>query len=221
MGKEALTWLHAYLADVSVSFPPFDVECALYAPQILQILGFKHLAPVANHVGDKHRIITAVLRPICVDRAVIARAARFGAQPGTVCEPSARVRVTPDLAIADVARYVRAMRVPGIDLFARSGQTAVGVGDAALAALGAGFHDTRHIRWTGESMLRTLARYRQPAFPAQPPNSAARATPRADQACDRHLRSMLSTPSRWEQSGLSLPAWVGMSRSQRSNPWGS
>ena len=70
-----LTWLHAFLADVSVSFPPLDVECALYAPQILQVLGFEHLAPVANHVGDKHGIITAVLRPIRVDRAVMARAA--------------------------------------------------------------------------------------------------------------------------------------------------
>ena len=105
--------------DDSASSASFHIEGALNHDQILKISRLEHLAFVANHVGYENGIVAAVLRPIGVDRAVMAHAAWFAAKPGTACELRAGVRVAPDMAVADVASDVWSMRFPGVDLLAR------------------------------------------------------------------------------------------------------
>lgn len=86
-------------------------------PKINKVTMLKHLTVVANHLSDIDRIVPAVFGADVIDIAAELPAVRRLPQPGTTSEILIGCGVNPELLILDVARYVRSVCLPPIDLF--------------------------------------------------------------------------------------------------------
>ena len=110
------------------------VEFSLSAPRISQVTLLEHFTVVANHLSYIDRIVPTVFGAHIVNVASKFLAVRRFPQPGATGEIVIGRGVDPDLSILNVARYVRPICLPPVDLLGCSRQAIVAPLFATFAA---------------------------------------------------------------------------------------
>ena len=92
------------------------VQCLLCLCRVGKIPGLQHLAFVSYHLIDVDGVDFAVVRTIKIDAADILVLVRQFSQPGASHYLFSGDRVYPDFSAADIARNVRPVIFPPVNL---------------------------------------------------------------------------------------------------------